>query len=166
MATIATKRRISQDTYNSLVSRRNHFKDALKDIHSQKIAFLANERNLGESSCSAFETEEARIILQLDEVEEMLSNVVVVVSEEPHDKSVVGLGDVVTIELTYKDGEYEGEVETNTYTIVSFSPNPIKGEISPNSIVGKAIFGKKVDDIIPAVLVNGDNISIKIISKS
>lgn len=84
-------------------------------------------------------------ILQL---ENMLKNAVVV-DESEISTDVVSIGSIVKV----KDFDFDEEVE---YSIVgSAEADPINLKISNESPVGKALVGKKIGDIVEAVVPNG-----------
>ena len=83
------------------------------------------------------------------------------VVEKVENSNVIGFGDKVTIEVTYSDGDFE----TETYILVSYSPNVSANEISHKGPVGGFIFGKQVGDLGEVVLPDKSIALVKIISK-
>lgn len=83
------------------------------------------------------------------------------VVEKTEDSNFISFGDKVTVEVKYPDGDFE----TETYMLVGYSPDVSKKEISPNSPVGKFIYGKEVGDFGEITLPDKSVALIKIISK-
>ena len=97
---------------------------------------------------------------ELDDLYYRLQNSEVVDKAESFDEAVIGFGDTAIVEIQYAGGDIEEE----TYKIVSSSPDSERNELTPKSPIGRAIYRKKVGDITTFKLPNGCNATLKIIS--
>ena len=110
-----------------------HLKVVKRKEVSQKIKEAREQGDLSENA----EYDEARI----EEIEKILKNAEVVVEEEV-DLDKISIGCKIRI----LDCEFDEELE---YKIVgSTEANSLKGKISNESPVGKALLGKKVGDTV------------------
>jgi transcription elongation factor GreA len=109
---------------------------------SQKIKEAREQGDLSENAeYDAAKDEQRDIEARIEELEKILKNAEVVVEEEA-DLDKVSIGCSIKI----LDLEYDEELE---YKIVgSTEANSLKGKISNESPVGKALLGKKVGDIV------------------
>ena len=109
---------------------------------SQKIKEAREQGDLSENAeYDAAKDEQRDIEARIEELEKILKNAEVVVEEEA-DLDKVSIGCNVKI----LDIEFDEELE---YKIVrSTEANSLKGKISNESPVGKALLGKKVGDIV------------------
>ena len=109
---------------------------------SQKIKEAREQGDLSENAeYDAAKDEQRDIEARIEELEKILKNAEVVVEEEA-DLDKVSIGCSVKI----LDCEFEEELE---YKIVgSTEANSLKGKISNESPVGKALLGKKVGDTV------------------
>ena len=109
---------------------------------AQKIKEAREQGDLSENAeYDAAKDEQRDIEARIEEIEKILKNAEVVVEEEV-DTDKVSIGCKVVI----YDCEFEEELE---YKIVgSTEANSLKGKISNESPVGKALLGKKVGDIV------------------
>lgn len=109
---------------------------------SQKIKEAREQGDLSENAeYDAAKDEQRDIEARIDEIEKILKNAEVVVEEEV-DLDKISVGCRVKI----LDMEYDEELD---YKIVgSTEANSLKGKISNESPVGKALIGAKVGDIV------------------
>lgn len=109
---------------------------------SQKIKEAREQGDLSENAeYDAAKDEQRDIEARIEQLEKILKNAEVVVEEEV-DLETISIGCKVRI----LDCEYDEELE---YKIVgSTEANSLKGKISNESPVGKALLGKKVGDEI------------------
>ena len=109
---------------------------------SQKIKEAREQGDLSENAeYDAAKDEQRDIEARIEELEKILKNAEVV-DEDEVDLEVINIGCKVKI----LDVEYNDELE---YKIVgSTEANSLKGKISNESPVGKALIGKKVGDVI------------------
>ena len=109
---------------------------------SQKIKEAREQGDLSENAeYDAAKDEQRDIEARIEELEKILKNAEVVVEEEA-DLDKVSIGCSVKI----LDCEFEEELE---YKIVgSTEANSLKGKISNESPVGKALLGKQVGDTV------------------
>ena len=113
----------------------------LKTVREKEVAELIKEaRSFGDlsenSEYDEAKNEQGKLYSRMAEIEEILSNYVVI-EEEPSDGSSVRLGSTVTV----LDEEFD---ETMVYKIVgSQEADPMNGAISEDSPFGKALIGAK-----------------------
>ena len=118
----------------------------LKTTRADEVAEQLKEaRSFGDLSENAeydeAKNEQGKLYSRMAEIEEILSNYVVI-EEEPSDGSSVRLGSTVTV----LDEEFD---ETMVYKIVgSQEADPMNGAISEDSPFGKALMGTKAGDEI------------------
>ena len=116
----------------------------LKTVREKEVAELIKEaRSFGDlsenSEYDEAKNEQGKLYSRMAEIEEILSNYVVI-EEEPSDGSSVRLGSTVTV----LDEEFD---ETMVYKIVgSQEADPMNGRISEDSPFGKALLGNAVGD--------------------
>ncbi len=132
-------------TYEGLQKLENELQD-LKVVKrkevAQKIKEAREQGDLSENAeYDAAKDEQRDIELRIEEIEKILKNAEVVVEDE------VDL-DKISVGCTVKvfDVEYEEEME---FKIVgSTEANSLKGKISNESPVGRALIGKKAGDVV------------------
>ena len=124
---------------------------------SQKIKEAREQGDLSENAeCDAAKDEQRDIEARIEELEKILKNAEVVVEEEA-DLDKVSIGCSVKI----LDCEFDEELE---YKIVgSTEANSLKGKISNESPVGKALLGKQVGDTVTVETPAGE-FSYKVLS--
>ena len=121
----------------------------------QAIAFGDLSEN---SEYDEAKTEQAQVEIRIIQLEKMLKNAKVI-DEEDINTDVVSIGSKVKV----LDIEFDEEVE---YTIVgSTEADPNENKISDESPVGRALLGRKVDDIVDVAVPDGI-IQFKILSIS
>ena len=146
-------------TYEGLKKLEDELQD-LKVVKRKEVADKIREaREQGDLSenaeYDAAKDEQRDIEARIEEIEKILKNAEVVV-EEDVDLDQINIGCNVRI----YDVEFEEELE---YKIVgSTEANSLKGKISNESPVGKALIGKKVGDVVTVETQAGD-ISYKIL---
>ena len=118
----------------------NHLKQVSRHEVAQKIKEAREQGDLSENAeYDAARDEQRDIEARIEELEKILKNVEVV-DEEEVDLESINIGCRIRI----LDIEFNEEVE---YKIVgSTEANSIKGKISNESLVGKALMGRKVGD--------------------
>ena len=132
-------------TYEGLKKYEEELQD-LKVVKRREVAEKIKEaREQGDLSenaeYDAAKDEQRDIEARIEELEKILKNAEVV-DEDEVDLEVINIGCKVKI----LDVEYNDELE---YKIVgSTEANSLKGKISNESPVGKALIGKKVGDVI------------------
>ena len=109
---------------------------------AEKIKEAREQGDLSENAeYDAAKDEQRDIEARIEELEKILKNAEVV-DEDEVDLEVINIGCMVKI----LDVEYNDELE---YKIVgSTEANSLKGKISNESPVGKALIGKKVGDLV------------------
>lgn len=132
-------------TYEGLKKLEDELSE-LKIVKRKEVAQKIKEaRELGDLSenaeYDAAKDEQRDIEARIEEIEKILKNVEVV-DEDEVDLSKVSIGCKIKI----KDLEFDDELE---FKIVgSTEANSLKGKISNESPVGKAVEGRKVGDIV------------------
>lgn len=139
---MAEKKKI---TYEGLKKLEDELQD-LKVNKRQEVAQKIKEaRELGDLSenaeYDAAKDEQRDIEARIEEIDKILKNVEVV-DEEEVDLSKVGIG----CQIKLKDLEYDDILEFKV--VGSTEANTLKGKISDESPVGKAINGRSVGDIV------------------
>lgn len=139
---MAEKKKI---TYEGLKKLEDELQD-LKVNRRQEVAQKIKEaRELGDLSenaeYDAAKDEQRDIEARIEEIDKILKNVEVV-DEEEVDLSKVGIG----CQIKLKDLEYDDILEFKV--VGSTEANTLKGKISDESPVGKAINGKSVGDVV------------------
>lgn len=109
---------------------------------AQKIKEAREQGDLSENAeYDAAKDEQREVEARIEEIDKILKNAEVVLEDEV-DVDVINIGCKVTI----LDLEYDDEME---YKIVgSTEANSLKGKISNESPVGKALIGAKVGDVV------------------
>lgn len=120
----------------------------LKTVREKEVAELIKEaRSFGDlsenSEYDEAKTEQGKLYSRIAEVEEILSNYVVIDESEDDGGNYVRIGSTVTV----LDKEFDEEL---VYKIVgSQEADPMNGVISEDSPFGRALLGKNVgDDVI------------------
>ena len=135
------------------------YEDELHDLKvvkrqevAQKIKEAREQGDLSENAeYDAAKDEQRDIEARIEELEKILKNAEVVVEDEV-DLDKINIGCIVKI----LDVEYSEELE---YKIVgSTEANSLKGKISNESPVGKALIGHKVGDTVTFTIVRGGDI--------
>lgn len=126
------------------------YEDELHDLKvvkrkevAQKIKEAREQGDLSENAeYDAAKDEQRDIEARIEELETILKNVEVVDMDEDHDLDQVGFGLVVKV----KDNEFQDEME---FKIVGATEaNSLKGKISNESPLGKALLGAKIGDVV------------------
>lgn len=126
------------------------YEDELHDLKvvrrkevAQKIKEAREQGDLSENAeYDAAKDEQRDIEARIEELEKILKNVEVVDMDEDHNPEQVGFGLVVKV----KDNEFGDEME---FKIVGATEaNSLKGKISNESPLGKALLGAKKGDIV------------------
>jgi transcription elongation factor GreA len=141
-------RKLEEELHDLKVNKR-------KEV-AQKIKEAREQGDLSENAeYDAAKDEQREIEARIEEIDKILKNVEVVVEDEV-DVNVINIGCKVRI----LDIEMNEEL---TYKIVgSTEANSLKGKISNESPLGKALLGKKVGDIVD-VETHGEVIQYKIL---
>ena len=128
----------------------HHLKVVTRKEIAQKIKEAREQGDLSENAeYDAAKDEQRDIEARIDEIEKILKNAEVVVEEEV-DLDKISVGCRVKI----LDMEYDEELD---YKIVgSTEANSLKGKISNESPVGKALLGAKVGEVVTVETQAGD----------
>ena len=126
------------------------YEDELHDLKvvkrkevAQKIKEAREQGDLSENAeYDAAKDEQRDIEARIEELEKILKNVEVVDMDEDHDLEQVGFGLAVKV----RDNEFNDEME---FKIVGATEaNSLKGKISNESPLGKALLGAKKGDVV------------------
>lgn len=136
------KNLLTYEGLQKLESELHNLKVVKRKEVAQKIKEAREQGDLSENAeYDAAKDEQRDIEARIDEIEKILKNAEVVVEEEV-DLDKISVGCRVKI----LDMEYDEELD---YKIVgSTEANSLKGKISNESPVGKALIGAKVGDIV------------------
>lgn len=132
-------------TYTGLKKLEDELEN-LKVVKRKEVAAKIKEaREQGDLSenaeYDAAKDEQRDIEARIEELEKILKNVEVVV-EDDVDLDTINIGCTVDV----YDKEFEEEIEFKL--VGSTEANSLEGKISNESLVGKALIGKKVGDIV------------------
>lgn len=130
---------LTQEGYEKL---KKELDELLYKKRPEVIAKIKESREYGDLSENAeydqARTEQSFIEGRIKEIQEILKNVEII--KKDHQKEVVELGSTVVVLV---DGQEE------VYTIVdSTEADPDLGKISNESLVGKSLLGKKVNEVV------------------
>ena len=132
---------ITSEGYKKLQAELNDLKVHDRKYIAEKIKEAREQGDLSENAeYDAAKDEQRDIEARISEIEEILKNAEV--AEEETNAKVVGIGSIVKL----LDMEFDEEVE---YTLVgSTEANSLKGFISNESPLGKALMGAKARNVI------------------
>ena len=144
------KNLLTYEGLQKLESELHNLKVVKRKEVAQKIKEAREQGDLSENAeYDAAKDEQRDIEARIDEIEKILKNAEVVVEEEV-DLDKVSVGCRVKI----LDMEYDEELD---YKIVgSTEANSLKGKISNESPVGKALLGAKVGEVVTVETQAGD----------
>ena len=144
------KNLITYEGLQKLESELHNLKVVKRKEVAQKIKEAREQGDLSENAeYDAAKDEQRDIEARIDEIEKILKNAEVVVEEEV-DLDKISVGCRVKI----LDMEYDEELD---YKIVgSTEANSLKGKISNESPVGKALLGAKVGEVVTVETQAGD----------
>ena len=144
------KNRLTYEGLQKLESELHNLKVVKRKEVAQKIKEAREQGDLSENAeYDAAKDEQRDIEARIDEIEKILKNAEVVVEEEV-DLDKISVGCRVKI----LDMEYDEELD---YKIVgSTEANSLKGKISNESPVGKALLGAKVGEVVTVETQAGD----------
>lgn len=113
----------------------------------ERIREAAAHGDLSENADYAQAREEQSFIEgRIQEIEDMVKNAEIITASNQHNN--VAIGSTVTVQVNGAD---------KTYTIVgSNEANPLEGRISNESMVGRALLGKKIGDMVTITAPAGD----------
>lgn len=137
---MAKEYKLSPQRLKELQDEMNYLKTVREKEVAEQIKEARSFGDLSENSeYDEAKNEQGKLYSRMAEIEEILSNYVVI-EEEPDDGMHVRLGSVVTV----LDKEFD---EQTTYKIVgSQEADPMNGAISEDSPFGKALMGKSEGD--------------------
>lgn len=154
-------KQIDQEGYSRLQNRLEILKQELIELQEQiRIIKGTDGNDLFDSPAYLQAKVQAKEkVSQISKLEEEIGQLVVVQYQTNSDTIV--FGNKVTLEIAYSPDD----IETDTFTFVSSSPDTKKNEISQRSPIGMFIAGKKVGDCGEVKLPNNQIAKIKIINK-
>ena len=140
-------------TYEGLKALEDELQDLKLNRRKEVAAKIKEAREQGDLSenaeYDAAKDEQRDIELRIEEIDKILKNAEVVV-EEDVDVNAINIGCTVRL----KDIEFDEEM---TYKIVgSTEANSLKGKISNESPVGRALIGAKTGDIVRVETPDGE----------
>ena len=139
---MAEKQFLTKKGYEERVALLENLKVVRRKEVAQKLKEAREQGDLSENAeYDAAKDEQRDIEARIEELEKILKNAEVVVEDEV-DLDKISIGCTVTV----YDNEFEEEME---FKIVgSTEANSLEGKISNESPVGKALIGRKVDDVV------------------
>ena len=139
-------------TYEGLKKLEDELQDLKVNRRKEVATKIKEAREQGDLSenaeYDAAKDEQRDIEARIEEIEKILKNAEVVV-EEDVDLDAINIGCKVKI----KDLEYDDVLENNI--VGSTEANSLKGKISNESPVGKALIGAKLGDVIEVETISG-----------
>lgn len=143
-------------THEGLAKLNEELKYLINDKRKEvieRIREAAAHGDLSENADYAQAREEQSFIEgRIQEIEDMIKNAEIITASTQHNN--VTIGSTITVSVNNED---------KTYTIVgSNEANPLEGKISNESLVGKALLGKKVGDVATVTAPAGE-VTYKII---
>lgn len=153
---VEAKKILTYEGLQSLEEELHDLKVNKRKEVAQKIKEAREQGDLSENAeYDAAKDEQRDIESRIDEIDKILRNAEVVVEDEV-DVNVINIGCKVSI----YDMEFKEEL---TYKIVgSTEANSLKGKISNESPLGKALLGKRIGDVVD-VETHGQVIKYKIL---
>lgn len=133
-----------------LTRKKDQLKKAILETQESLVDLTQGDSGDGFQDGFLLETQTNVQIMQnrLREIKAFLKDAVV--TAEPEQKDTVSLGHRIVLTLAYPSGEHEWltVVLTTTHELALLEQSLLDDEIpvSPNSALGKAIYGKKVGD--------------------
>ena len=133
--------KMSQERFEELQKELNYLKTTRSDEVAEMIKVARGFGDLSENSeYDEAKNEQGKLYSRIAEVENILSNYVVIEENEDDGGSSIRLGSTVTV----LDKEFN---EEETYKIVgSQEADPMNGRISEDSPFGRALLGKTVGE--------------------
>ncbi len=123
---------------------------------AEKIKHARGFGDLSENSeYDEAKDEQAKVELRIVEIEKMLKNAKVI------DDSEINL-DIVSVGTKLKLFDYEYDEELQYSIVGSTEADPLRGKISDESPIGKALLGKKTGDVVD-IETPGGVIKVKIL---
>ncbi len=133
---------LTREGYEELSQKLQVLKSEGRSEIAEKLKVARSFGDLSENSeYDEAKSEQAKLEAEINDIEAILSRATIIDENAPVNSELVHLGSVVTIKSTAK-----GSKEV-TYTITGFAQaDPLKGKISDESPVAKALMGHKVGD--------------------
>ena len=133
---------LTQEGYDKIVAEHEELVSVRRKEISEKLKEAISYGDLSENAeYDAAKDEQRDIEARIEELEKILKNAEVVVEDEV-DLDRINIGCQVKI----LDLEYDEELDYKI--VVSTEANSLKGKISNESPVGKALIGAKIGDIV------------------
>lgn len=151
--------KLTEEGLKKLQDELENLKTAGRTEIAEKIKVARGYGDLSENSeYDEAKNEQAKIEARIVELESMLDNVEIIAEKKSAGKTVT-----VGSKVKVFDTEFEEEMEFRV--VGSAEADPANGLISDESPVGKALIGRKVNDVVKAEAPDGE-IEFKIIAIS
>ncbi len=151
--------KLTEEGLKKLQDELENLKTAGRTEIAEKIKVARGYGDLSENSeYDEAKNEQAKIEARIVELETMLDNVEIIAEKK-------SAGKTVTVGSKVKVFDTEFEEEMDFRVVGSAEADPANGLISDESPVGKALIGRKVNDIVKAEAPDGE-IEFKIIAIS
>ncbi|MBN3490589.1 transcription elongation factor GreA [Acholeplasma equirhinis] len=148
---------LTQAGLEELKAELNDLKEVKRKENLEALKEAREQGDLSENAdYDAARNEQARIEARILQIEEIIKNVKIIKLND--DSSSVNIGREVVLYFIDKDKEV-------TYHLVgTIEADPIKGKISVDSPIGKAIKGREVGDVVTVKSETGKSFNVKIVS--
>lgn len=151
--------KLTEEGLKKLQDELENLKTAGRTEIAEKIKVARGYGDLSENSeYDEAKNEQAKIEARIVELESMLDNVEIIAEKK-------SAGKTVTVGSKVKVFDTEFEEEMDFRVVGSAEADPANGLISDESPVGKALIGRKVNDVVKAEAPDGE-IEFKIIAIS
>lgn len=141
----------------------DNLKERLDNIRKEKHLSFSQADGDGWHDNFGYEQavrDEKMIINQINALSESIRTAIIL--EDECSNNQISVGSNVVLRLDYGDGD----VEEIVGKLVALAGNSFENEITLNSPIGQAIFGKKNDEVCECLLPNGNRLKIEIIGIS
>lgn len=139
----------NQNTVQLTAEGFKKLKDELNELQNVKrprivkqVAYAREQGDLSENTAYIQGREELNFIDGRIEELENIINQAKVINKQPSNKNVVELGNKVTVKIHDINGEHEFHV------VGEWEADPKQKKVSPESPIGKALIGKKINETV------------------
>ncbi len=154
---MAELRTYTQEGFDALLAELEYMK-AEREKNKKEISEARSYGDLSENSeYDEAKSNQAKIALRIEELEEMIRNAVVQNDDEV-DHTKANVGSIVVVK------RLENNKEVTYHIVGSYEADPLNGMISDESPIGSALRGKGVGEVATYTLPNGNTKSLEILS--
>lgn len=128
-----------------------HEYEALLGTRPEAVRNLTEARNMGDLSENGLYKGARMRLSSIDATLRRLKNIIKLADIiEPSKKGIVSIGTSVTV--------FDGNNNKVFHIVGTYESEPKSGKISQNSPIGRALVGKKIDDVVEVDTPSGKNI--------